>query len=785
MPYLAVIVDSFRAATKSKVLWVACAAIWVLLALLAPSGTRETLTTDFSPMDLQNATRLKAVLADGLVNPDVAQTAIARIAAAMPDEMQTRLRRVGGGEDERLLYSELTDALSGLLDVGDSDPDWYDEAVWRNLRQSAEAEILASQDSPLNEDQRRRLRRLRIVAAIPGVFNARTPTSLRPTYAGIDFPFDLPLDRRRFVTIVNQLVLPQIISWLLGFVLIFLGIVVTAPIIPGMLQPGSLHLLLSKPISRTGLLLAKFVGGCAFVLLCVSQLVIGLYFILGTRLDVWNLRLLWCIPASVLLFSVFYCVSVAAGLIFRSEVLSIGVTCCFGAVCLVTGVIGGVFDSYVTARDQITSLVEIDGRYVSKTAGGPLKFFDVSSNRWQELTSDVNRNDLVFDPMAISTSDGSRLLTAVSRGGRFNAYGLGSVNLMVWTPPIAPATEWEFTPGVRLPAATMDLFVWRDQLVSVNSVGLSMMSIEDAIRSPGDDEKGPSDAPESLAEPIGGNWLGKLSRMMGGDDGPFRPMLPAGLTISPPSKVVANDVGIWIGSGENLYRLVPSADSSIWQMSASTKTTGDRAVRFAMQVSGDRLLHVRSGDEAKLYDSATLEIVGSFALPVDATIRSVDAPPNQTGTGAGAGMFYLVLTDGSAWALDRDGNWSSLAVSKASCVTAGEGQTAVFARRVDQVVSFDCEQNRSTIAVNPTLEVWRKVDRYLIAPLRFVIPQTGELGDVIASSISGRSEVLMGDPSSDQTRVNRYEWFRPLVSCCGFITVVMLINVAFFRTRDY
>lgn len=790
MPYFAVIVDSFRAATKSKVLWVACFAIWVLLALLAPSGTRETLTTDFSSMDLQNATRLKAVLADGLVNPDAAGTATGRIAAALPEEIKTRLRRVGDGEDERLRYSELTGALTELLDANrGGDDDWYDESVWQGLRQTAEAELLANQDTPLSDDQQRRLRRLRIVAAIPGVFGARTPTSLRPTYAGVDFPYDLPLDRKRFVTIVNQLVLPQIISWLLGFVLIFLGIVVTAPIIPGMLQPGSLHLLLSKPISRTGLLLAKFVGGCAFVLLCVSQLVIGLYLILGFRLDVWNVRLLWCIPASVLLFSVFYCVSVAAGLIFRSEVLSIGVTCCFGAVCLVTGVIGGVFDNFVTSPDKITSLTKIDDFYVAKTVGGPLQWFDKGFDQWIELTPDVSRSDLVFDPLVAPTPRGDRLLAAVSRGGRFNAYGFGAVELMVWSPPTESGQPWDLTPGVRLPAATTGLIRWRDDLVAISSIGLSIIPVADAITNDEQDE--PSNAPEKEDSAGSGNWLGKLSRMMGGDDGPFRPILPPGLTISPPSRVVANADAIWIGTGSNLYRIEPTADPrSRWTTAAQTQTSGDPAVRFSMQISGDRLCHVRSGNDVQLFDSETLAEIATTPMPVDATVQSIaPATPFNAAEPVNAaepdGGFYLVLTDGSTWRLDRDAAWQPLAITKASAVTTDDGGAAVFANRIDQVVSLSPSGAGQFVEAKPVLDVWRKVDRYVVSPLRFVVPQTGELGDVIASSISGRSEVLMGDPSSEQTRVARYQWFRPLVSCCGFIFVVMSLNIVFFRTRDF
>ncbi|MEM9646262.1 MAG: ABC transporter permease, partial [Planctomycetota bacterium] len=100
-PYLAILVDSFRAALASRVLWCAFVAIWLLLIALAPIGYQEDLTTDFSRRDIENGTRFKAVLATGLVKPDESGPAIAAIADAMPKELKAQLRSVGEGEEVR------------------------------------------------------------------------------------------------------------------------------------------------------------------------------------------------------------------------------------------------------------------------------------------------------------------------------------------------------------------------------------------------------------------------------------------------------------------------------------------------------------------------------------------------------------------------------------------------------------------------------------------------------------------------------------------------------------
>ena len=97
-PYIAVLRDSFHAALSSRVLWVALVAIWLLLAVLAPIGYREDFTTDFRMGDFNNGTRLKALLARGLVDPKSKETAIGRIAAEMPADLRRQLTRVGKGD---------------------------------------------------------------------------------------------------------------------------------------------------------------------------------------------------------------------------------------------------------------------------------------------------------------------------------------------------------------------------------------------------------------------------------------------------------------------------------------------------------------------------------------------------------------------------------------------------------------------------------------------------------------------------------------------------------------
>ena len=91
-PYLAIIQDSFHSALSSRVLWIAFFAIWLVLAALAPFGYQEDLTADFrGARDLANRGRLRGLLAQGLTDPELADTAVGRLAAAMPENIAEEL----------------------------------------------------------------------------------------------------------------------------------------------------------------------------------------------------------------------------------------------------------------------------------------------------------------------------------------------------------------------------------------------------------------------------------------------------------------------------------------------------------------------------------------------------------------------------------------------------------------------------------------------------------------------------------------------------------------------
>jgi ABC-type transport system involved in multi-copper enzyme maturation permease subunit len=96
----------------------------------------------------------------------------------------------------------------------------------------------------------------------------------------------------------------------------------TAFFVPRMLEKGSADVLFSKPLSRTTLLLARYVSGILFVGILASALVIGMY--LGFLLvsGYGDTGFLWGAWTLVYLFAIVHAVSTLAGVLTRSTIAS-------------------------------------------------------------------------------------------------------------------------------------------------------------------------------------------------------------------------------------------------------------------------------------------------------------------------------------------------------------------------------------------------------------------------------------------------------------------------------
>ncbi|MEO1530182.1 MAG: ABC transporter permease [Planctomycetota bacterium] len=776
---MAIILDSFHSALSSRILWVAFAAIWIFLLGIAPIGYREDYTTQFRWFDVENGTQMKAMLARGLVDPSEEETALGRVARAFPDDIQRKLRRVGEGNDIRIYKQDLADAFNTALD----DESWYDADAWKptpRLRELRELDEIA--DDEIAEAQRRRRARLRIEAALPGVFAAQSSQIITLQYLGYDFPARFAIGKEQFKTLVNQLVVPLLMNWLLGLALVFLGVLVTASIVPEMLQPGSLHLLLSKPVSRTKLLLAKYVGGCAFVLLCVSQIMIGLWLVAGARLDLWNARFLLCIPVLVLLFAVYYSVSILAGLFWRSPVLSIGIACMFGAFLFVLGFIASIFDTQVTNPDKIRSIAFCDDEMVISTAGRGPKRFDAEENEWVQLIEGVWPADYIVPPVAI---DENTTLTARIEGGRMNLYGSGSLDLLV----LDKESDFEPRPSVRLPVGTVKLFLMDDSIVALNNMGLTMTSVKtirDSIR----DEDDAEDEEQETEKAGVSQWVKDLLQMQGGATEQFQSISPRGVSFSSPVRVSAipsERAFIVYTYGRILRMTLPPPDAAPdarCDVVAEYSFEGDGAAPVVMAASGGSILVSRKSEPIRWLDAESLEVIAECERPGDERIISIKALGDSD-------RFALLAADERAHYLRLAEDKivvERLPQKEVSCIDFDpQSNQLVVGHHIDRMDFFDADgaelKPLSDKNMRPSIQSWRSIDKYVITPLQTITPRTMELGDTMSALVSGESSLIVN--SMDDQDIQQLKVTGPILSCTAFTAVMLAISCFYFVRRDF
>ncbi|HMS65989.1 MAG TPA: ABC transporter permease subunit [Ignavibacteria bacterium] len=110
------------------------------------------------------------------------------------------------------------------------------------------------------------------------------------------------------------------ISYLLIITFCFISV---ASFIPSMLEKGNIDLLLSKPVSRTKIIIAKFLGGVLLIFLSLVYLIGSVWLILSLKSGFWHIPFLYSIFWLTLSFAVIYSLIILIGLISQSSILSI------------------------------------------------------------------------------------------------------------------------------------------------------------------------------------------------------------------------------------------------------------------------------------------------------------------------------------------------------------------------------------------------------------------------------------------------------------------------------
>jgi len=96
-----------------------------------------------------------------------------------------------------------------------------------------------------------------------------------------------------------------------------------ASFIPSMLEKGNIDLLLSKPVSRSKIILAKFTGGVILIFISLIYLIGFVWLILSAKSGFWHVPFLYTVFWLTLSFAIIYSLIIFIGLISQSTILSI------------------------------------------------------------------------------------------------------------------------------------------------------------------------------------------------------------------------------------------------------------------------------------------------------------------------------------------------------------------------------------------------------------------------------------------------------------------------------
>lgn len=759
-PYLAIIKDSFREAFASRVLWVLLILITVFLAALAPFGFRSEQTTEFRTGDFADARSMAREIIEqyneGPPSPGY------RIASRLDSETRGLLESFGDEDKERsssyfVELGKIVDGLNGLLEQRDL----YQEEDWQEVLLGSEARELIDRDrNSLTEIELARLNRLLIEEPFEEYFRTQPPKQVVFTYFGGSLFSPVRVSERRVKQIIEQLVLPNVIAFLVGVIGVFIAILVTASIIPQMFDQGSLSLLLSKPISRSLMFLAKFAGGCAFIFINVTYLVVGLWAIAGLRFDIWSRGLLLCIPIFLFLFAIYYSVSALSGVIWRNAIICVVMAALFWLACTIVGAAKNVFEQFVVEAQKINRLVQAGDTLIAVDEQGTTKYWNAETREWDDTFIETS-----YGPMArvlgpIYDQENETLLAAQTvgnslfRAGRPLLMGKASDGWLQEDGPSLPDGTFELLPDPhgRLLAITPDgVQKLADDFTNKKKVKVFFMEIPQSIGKPfqaaGPESALKLDAPYAAAvDPVSGNVViySRAKLML--------------LTLA-----------------DDKYSLDKTVDVEADEEEVATMAFGGTTVLLAL---GDgRVLE---------YEAPELKLRQEYVPESASQARFVFASPDGT-------RFAILFHNGRLHMLNHTEQGQSdmeLADVRGqgdiSAVLFESNDTMLVVDRVKRVTEYQLDSYEIADSFAPSLTPVEIAYHYAILPIYTVFPKPGELGNTITYLIQQEETIDIPMQGNDlQSKRARIRPWAPVRSSFIFVVIVLGIACVYIERQDF
>jgi ABC-type transport system involved in multi-copper enzyme maturation permease subunit len=114
-----------------------------------------------------------------------------------------------------------------------------------------------------------------------------------------------------------------IVSGVPMFMLVASMLIITSSFVPDMLKKGHIDLLLSKPISRTKIVLGHFIAATLLVFFSFLFLLGSIWILISAKTGYWNVSFLYSIFWFTLIFAILYSSVLLIGFLSRSNILTL------------------------------------------------------------------------------------------------------------------------------------------------------------------------------------------------------------------------------------------------------------------------------------------------------------------------------------------------------------------------------------------------------------------------------------------------------------------------------
>ncbi len=776
--YLAILKDSLREALASRVLWIVLVLITLVLIVILPIGVYELPSPFLQSEDIKNEGSLAIKLR--AAGQSETPTPAKYVWNQLTDEVKQQIIELPASA-----LSPRIPSLTALLlrkNLGDllKREDFYDPSVWQSTPHNAQFDLLYERRrSPEDPAARARLNRAALALAMPDEIEAAKPSLPVFYYLRSDWSTAAlvglldggsaesygdanPMEGVRKEPVLQGL-LKLLIEWFLGTVGVFVGILVTASIIPSMFEPGSIDLLFSKPVSRVLVFLTKFAGGCSFVLLSSGYFFLGLWLIFGLRMGFWADNLLLCIPLYLLLFSVYYSVSAVVGVIYRNAIVSVVMTILLWVVCFSLKVGNTITQAFLIQRN-LRSCAEIEGSYFATDEIGRIHRWQ--DGQWQQLSATAkatgaHRNQEAFGNLMLGPQNDPA-------NHRFVALQAQAISQSIYATGLVLAKSdqsWEPQIQSDLPPGVTDLLVDAQGPLLVSGAGI--------YRFNGDVPTHGAGSLKALGAVIGLPSNKTIRRYQ---------LVSDAYDLSPPIAAAIHPVtGEIVISSRKKLLLFARDEQGLWKLKLEAGNPSSDPCLPVM--AGKSLLLANVAGNIYVLSPEDLSVIKELATPGHAAVRQADISTD--------GRFVaLVLRDRTLWLYDtlqqRTIGWWFRGQGSISAAHFGPKGLAVV-DQINRLRVYELDTWRQLDEMKPTADWLEQASRYGITPLHAVLPQPGELNTVTSYLLADKeTRMKLGANSSDPRGMSvPLDVWGPIRTCLIFMAVVLGIGCVYIHRKDF